>query len=381
MDETYYYLLYYTAEYFSLPFIVKITLFLILLLLLLYITFLSRVVIISFRQYLEIRLTSRVRTKYEKTLVEVLQSESISVQEIRERFGRNRNTVPRKEVEKLTLLIIEVRNNLNIYNSQNYAGIIEVLELRRYWKRIIEKEALFASSVALKILGDLELESSELLTGINIQNKDKDIQKYARTVFFDVSSSDLWNTFDHDISSDFTSLDEIRIHRALRKKASLRPLPPLMRWVQRSNNEDFRTFLVKEISFFKQRESTQALMKLLKETSGIKLKIQIVTTLGDLGCKEAIPLLCSEFHYNSIKVQQAVIRALSAIGTEKSLNFLEFEYHHCKNQDLLIDLVRGIYDIDDKQKTGTYHQLKSAAESLFTTSIFSFVEREKLVLS
>ena len=92
-------------------------------------------------------------------------------------------------------------------------------------------------------------------------------------------------------------------------------------------------------------------------------------------------LLCSEFHYNSARTQQAIIAALATIGVEKSLKFLEFEYNHCKNQDLLIDLVRGIYTIDEKQKTGTYEQLKSTSVSLFTSSIFSFVERENVVLS
>lgn len=381
MNEFYYYLLYFTSEYFSLPLIIRITLFLIVLLLLLYLTFFGRVVYISLFQFLEKKKAQRLELKYASKLQSLLEQSNLESDKIRAEMGWTHKVPAKTDLELLTMLLIRTRNAISGFNVHNYSVIVEILQLRKYWKRIVEKESTFSSSRALKILGDLELESSETLQGLNIKTKDKDLQKYARSVFFDVSSSDLWESFDRELSSDFTSLDEIRLHRALRRKAAMRPLPSLMRWVQRSDNEDFKAFLVKEISFFKQKESMQSLMKLLKETTSSKLKIQIITTLGELGCKEAVPLLCSEFHYNSARTQQAIIAALATIGVEKSLKFLEFEYNHCKNQDLLIDLVRGIYTIDEKQKTGTYEQLKSTSASLFTSSIFSFVEREKVVLS
>lgn len=258
------------------------------------------------------------------------------------------------------------------YNSNNYKEILKALDLPTYWEGRLKSKVHKESEHSLRVLDELGSLVASTAISHKLYSENKSVRKHAKSIFMKLSSHDSFKFLDNDFDRDFNALDEVRIHKALVSKEAEKPLPLLMRWVNVATNEKYKAYLIAEIAFFKQTESTEQLVDLYGSTDSILVKNSIVETLGKLGYSDVIPVLIADFEYVSLSTQELILDTLGLLGGKESLDFLAVLYSKTSNKERLVKLIHAIYNID---KAGAiYLHIKASAHSDFEKSIIAYVE-------
>lgn len=261
------------------------------------------------------------------------------------------------------------------YNTNNYKAILKALDLPSYWEGRLKSKVTKESKHSLRMLNDL----GDILPGSAISHKlfsgNQSVRKHAKSVFMNLSSHDSFRFLDNDFDRDFNALDEVRIHKALVSKSSEKPLPLLMRWVNVATNDEYKAYLIKEIAFFNQIESAPQLVALYKESSNVVVKNSIVSTLGKIGYKDAVPTLIADYDYANISTQELILQTLSKLGGGEVLEFLINLYAKAANKEQMVKLIEYIYKIDNGGMK--YNKLKQTVKSDFERTAIAFVERSE----
>ncbi|MCC9044049.1 HEAT repeat domain-containing protein [Myroides sp. M-43] len=258
------------------------------------------------------------------------------------------------------------------YNNNNYKEILEALELPAYWEDRLKSKIHKDSEHSLRVLDEMGSLVSGTAVSHKLYSENKSVRKHAKSIFMKLSSHDSFKFLDNDFDRDFNALDEVRIHKSLVSKSVENPLPLLMRWVNLATNEKYKAYLIAEIAFFNQNESTPQLAELYKVTDSTLVKNSIVDTLGKLSYREVIPLLISDFEYVGLSTQELILDTLGLLGGRESLEFLTVVYSKTSNKERLVKLIHFIYNIDKGGET--YLQLKASTKSDFERSIIAYVE-------
>ncbi|WP_010251858.1 HEAT repeat domain-containing protein [Myroides injenensis] len=257
-------------------------------------------------------------------------------------------------------------------NTNNYKEVLSAFKLPEFWEKCLRSSESKTSEEALRFLEKMGTNVSGNAVSHKVFSSNKSVRKHAKSVFMKFDSHDAFKFLDNGFDSDFNSLDELRIHTSLYNKSLEKPLPLLMRWVNGVKDDNYKAFLIKEIGFFKQLESANALITLFKEESSQRVKAQIATTLGKLKSKEAVDVFKEDFDYSSQQVQDAIIDALGVIGCNKSLDFLEQIYYNLSRKEALIKVFYNIYLIDHQKVV--YNRIKNNVTTEFEKALISYVE-------
>ncbi|WP_267740698.1 HEAT repeat domain-containing protein [Myroides injenensis] len=257
-------------------------------------------------------------------------------------------------------------------NTNNYKEVLSAFNLPEFWENCLRSSESKINVEALRFLEQMGTSVSGSAVAHKVFSSNKNVRKHAKSVFMKFDSHDAFKFLDNGFDSDFNSLDELRIHTCLYNKSLEKPLPLLMRWVSGARDDNYKAFLIKEIGFFKQFESADALITLFKQEGSLSVKAQIATTLGILKSKEAVRVFKEDFDYNSPLVQDAIIDALGGIGCDSSLGFLEQIYYNLNRKETLIKVFYNIYKIDHKKVV--YNRIKNSVTTEFEKSLISYVE-------
>lgn len=263
-------------------------------------------------------------------------------------------------------------------NLNNYKEILRALDLPSFWEQRLKSKKLKNEGTALRILDDMSKEASSNAISARAASHNDNLRKHAKSIYMKFDSNDAFKFLDDDFDKDFNSLDEIRIHDALKNRSKIRALPQLIRWVSTAKNEYYKRFLIQEIGFFKQIEAAGQLIAIFQESHSSMIKSQICKTLGELNYSKAIPLLIEEFNYNTLEVQNSIINAMGMFGGLDALNFLEEVYHETHNKETLIKVLHNIYNIDKTKMV--FNKLQNKSSTDFEKSIFAHIEQGYSVL-
>ncbi|MDM1059765.1 HEAT repeat domain-containing protein [Myroides odoratimimus] len=258
------------------------------------------------------------------------------------------------------------------YNTNNYNEILKALDLPNYWENRLKSKVNKKSVHSLRMLEHLGDNVSGTAIAQKLYSENTHIRKHAKSIFMKFSSHDSFKFLENDFDRDFNAFDEVRIHTSLVKRASTRPLPLLMRWVNVAKNDKYQAFLIYEIAFFKQVESAADLLRLYKQTNSTVVKKAIVEALGDFAYRDAISVFIEEFSYVEQLIQNEIVIAFGKIGGIDALSFLEQLYYETENKELLVNILSTLYLLD-KSKV-TYNKIKEQAITDFERQIIGYVE-------
>ena len=258
-------------------------------------------------------------------------------------------------------------------NVKNYREILKAFDLPSFWEDQLKTKNLRNKGVALRILDDISENASSIAISGKAGENDDNLRKHAKSIFMKFDSNDAFRFLEDDFDKDFNAFDAVRIHDALKERSKTKLLPLLIRWVSFAKNESFKSFLIQEIGYFKQKESAEQLVETFQNSSSIIIKSQIAKTLGMIDYKKSIPMLIDAYNYNSFEVQNSIIYAMGDFGDIEALDFLERIYRQSHNKETQIKILHNIHLID---KTGTvFEKLKKNSASEFETSIFEYIEQ------
>ncbi|MDR2221138.1 MAG: HEAT repeat domain-containing protein [Flavobacteriaceae bacterium] len=258
------------------------------------------------------------------------------------------------------------------YNSNNYNEILKALDLPTYWENRLKSKAQKESELSLRMLDELGDNVQGTAISHKLYSENTSVRKHAKSIFMNLSSHDNFKFLNNDFDRDFNTLDEVRIHKALVSKAEEKPLPLLMRWVNIATNENYQSYLIREIAFFKQIDSAPQLVELYSKTNSSIVKNSIVETIGDLAYTEAISILIVDYDYADLSTQEVIIETLGKLGGTDALSFLTDLYYKTSNKERLVKLLQQIYKIDEARTT--YTQIRTTAISEFEQKAFAYIE-------
>ena len=157
----------------------------------------------------------------------------------------------------------------------------------------------------------------------------------------------------------------------MKERDAIRPLPLLTKWLKNSDNQDFQTFIIREIGYFNQRETAPFLIQMFKTSNSDLVKSEISNTLGILNYEEAVDELAEEYPYNNTVVQEAIIDMMGKIKSKESFEFLKKIYPETQNGETMIKIIKNMYKID-KRKTNAF--VKKSTTSDFENEALAYIQ-------
>ncbi|GGW45268.1 HEAT repeat domain-containing protein [Arenibacter certesii] len=259
-------------------------------------------------------------------------------------------------------------------NTHNYKEILTALSLPEFWEDQLSMNDVNTNSIALRMLHGIKENITGGVISRRIQTDNKDIRKFAKSMYLEIDSTDAFKFLEDDFDRDFNALDELRIHSALKKRHHQKPLPPIIQWVNMAQKIEFKIFLIKEIGLFQQMDSAPQLLELYLQKVDYSIKAQIVDTLGMLGYEKAVPIFIESFNQNPQEVKDKIIDAFGKLGGEQALRFLENVYYQTYNKETLVKILRNIRSIDHDGRV--YAKLENSVSTEFEKIAISYIEQD-----
>lgn len=371
MDTIKFYLYYLDSIFIGYPFIIRTTVFLVMLLVTLYVIAILRILIRERTRNKDLKRQEKISETYKSKLISVLLTDKdMSFYEVKDILNPNDNALKNWEKKYLTYLIIGIKNNPGL-NENNYKHVLEIFPVTGYWEKKILQNNVSANKNALRILDLLKEGVSGSFFTKKINSDDAALRKHIKSKYLKYASNDAFKFLENNFDKDFNALDAVRLHDSLKERNAIRPLPLLTKWLKNSDNQDFQTFIIREIGYFNQRETAPFLIEMFKTSNSDLVKSEIANTLGVLNYEEAVDELAEEYPYNNTVVQEAIIDMMGNIKSKNSFEFLKKIYPETQNGETMIKVIKNMYKID-KQKTNAF--VKKSTTSDFEKEALAYIQ-------
>lgn len=328
---------------------IRITVYVVFILLALYLTALLSFGVIAFKRKRQQKRKEEIQKKYEENLNEIFYTtENLDFETIVEKLDPNAKDIKHKWFKEIiTDIIIDLKradtkdNKLNI---GNYNSVLVLFDLEEFWSKEISARATSRKATALRKLESLTNELSGSVVSSLLYHSDNALRKLARSEFIKFESDNAYRFMEEaGFDKDLNRFDAIRIHDSLKTIHDQQGyLPQLTQWIKNTSNDKYKCFVIREIGFFSQKESAPCLMDMLYESNSVDVRREIVNTLGVLRYEPALPLLVSEFSSSDVQTQNRIIIAIGNIGKKESISFLEKIYPYAYNGEIENNIIESI---------------------------------------
>ena len=371
MDTIKFYLYYLDSIFVGYPFIIRTTVTLVMLLITLYVIAMLKILITERRRNREINRQEKISETYKSKLMSVLLTDKdMSYYEVKDIVNPNDHVFKNWEKEYLTFLIVEIKENPSL-NENNYRHILGIFPVTEFWEKKIQVNDIAVNKNALRTLNQIKEGVSGSFFTKKINSNDATLRKHIKSEYLKYASNDAFKFLENNFDKDFNALDAVRLHDSLKERDAIRPLPLLTKWLKNSDNQDFQTFIIREIGYFNQRETAPFLIQMLKTSNSDLVKSEISNTLGVLNYEEAVDELAEEYPYNNTVVQESIIDMMGNIKSKNSFEFLKKIYPETKNGETMIKVIKNMYKID-KQKTNAF--VKKSTTSDFEKEALAYIQ-------
>ena len=371
MDTIKFYLYYLDSIFSGYPFIIRTTVILVMLLVTLYVIAILRILIRERTRNKSLKRQEKISETYKSKLISVLlTAKDMSFYEVKDILNPNDNAFKNWEKKYLTYLIIGIKNNPGL-NENNYKHVLEIFPVTSFWEKKILQNDVSENKNALRILDQIKEGVSGSFFTKKINSNDATLRKHIKSKYLKYASNDAFKFLENNFDKDFNALDAVRLHDSLKERNAIRPLPLLTKWLKNSDNQDFQTFIIREIGYFNQRETAPFLIQMFKTSNSDLVKSEISNTLGVLNYEEAVDELAEEYPYNNTVVQESIIDMMGNIKSKNSFEFLKKIYPETQNGETMIKVIKNMYKID-KQKTNAF--VKKSTTSDFEKEALAYIQ-------
>ncbi|MVZ64138.1 HEAT repeat domain-containing protein [Sphingobacterium humi] len=357
MDLNYYiqyYVFYLESKFLGYPFIIRLTVLLISILLLIYFFSLIRFLAINWYYRVNEKRKNRIESKMGNRINDIIfDPYHHSKEEIAYSLADSIKLVKRRRDKLIfTDIIIDLLSNARksnqTINQNNVQTLIQSYGIPEFWENELKSGSSKKRREALRKLDDLGNGFTGAIVMRSVYHKDKGLRKHARAAVMQYDTNDPFKFLEESFDSDFNALDEVIIHHFLTSRSKSGPLPMLTRYVRNSNNDAFKAFIIKEIGFFNQVDSAPILSSMLEQNSSNAVKIAIIETLGKLNYGEAEQQLIGLYDLTNKDVQKSIIHSIAQFKTDKGLEYLTGLYMISYDKERKIDLAYCIQQFGNK---------------------------------
>lgn len=371
-----YYLYFLISEFQGAPFVIKVTVILVSILLVIFLFSLTQVFLLNFGHHRRDKAREDFITAYWEKVEQVVTSPTFYDEvEFEEFMGINHGLYKnnKKQIFTETLIDILKKNKLKgiPINQSNLLLVLDHFQLPAYWQKIVLTGSIRQRKHALRYMDEL----GHLLSGAillkSVYHKNKDFRKQARAALIQYDQHDPFKFLEESFDTEFNALDEIRLHHYLVHKAKTSELPLFTRWVKNAKSDEFKIFIIKEIGLLKQVDCARFLADRLNKESNVFVKKQIIETLGVLRYTEADTKLIAMYSTAQTILQKAIIETLSQLKTPTTLEFLAKTYEGSHDSSMKIQLAYALSTYGDEAKN--YMQTLSLSMNDFDRKVFDQV--------
>lgn len=345
-DYYLYYLSYLSSLYNGYPLVVRITVVMVVFFALLAIFGICRLLFTGYKHNKGAKRREKMKTEYHDKLSFIMGSDTnYDVQELEELLDHELKKSKAWKLELFTDLVLDVRDTLEakkVLNLINYKNCLEAMKLMPFWEKRLRTSEIVVRKNALQTVGLLNNGLNTGLISKSVYHKNKHLRKAARNVHTDLDSYNPFRFMEENFDESFTQLDKIRLHATLVKRYNEGKLPNLLRWVNNSKNSNYISFIIQEVGFFEQFETSPTLLAMLDQQEHRDVRIQIIRTLGNLGYAESIPNLTKRYALESSPIREVILKTLGVLKGEESLQFLLSTYDDTHDDNMKITIARSI---------------------------------------
>lgn len=204
-------------------------------------------------------------------------------------------------------------------------GIIEHLERKFASRSDSEKMDAFQEAYVL----NLNKFDAQILR--YAYSKNKHIRSAARNSYLALSNNDpyrFFNEFDKSISQ----WDEIELMQYLNLQNERGNLEGLGKWINYSKNDSLVIFLIKMVSFFKQKGINDILLEKLDDDNAF-VRAEAIRAIGELNIPNTEQQLIDRYYTEPEICQVAIVQTIKKLNSGDSLSFLLEIFIESNNTD------------------------------------------------
>lgn len=371
MDTIKFYLYYLDSLFIGYPFVIRMTVSLIMLLISLYVIAMIKIVVTVRKRKRDNARRENISERFGEKLKTVLLTEQeLSFFEMKDLLNPDDTVFKNWEKRYITDLVIQLKEKPS-FNDHNYTHLLEIFPLLEFWEKKLQKDNLGESKNAIRILDQIREGITGSLFSKKINSNEASLRKHVKSEYLKYASNDAFKFLENNFDKDFNGLDGVRLHDSLKERDAARPLPLLTKWLKNSEKESYQSFIIKEIGYFEQKAAAPYLVELFKTTDSVLVKTEIANTLGVLKYEEATTVMAEEYPYNTTLVQEAIIDMMGELRTKESFDFLKEIYPQTQNDETVIKIIENLYKID-KRKTNAF--IQKSAPSSFEKETLAYIK-------
>ncbi len=343
-----YYLYYLESSFLEFPLIMRITVFILMVLISIYTVCIIRCIVVNRTITREEKQKDKISRLIQESIKSIFTCEKelseIEIQKILDKKLNNSNKSTHKIA--LTQLIIEYVKELiesnQVINEINYKNTLYVYELPEFWEKELNSNKSNKRHEALRRLDELGSGFSGPILLKSAYDKDNDLRKHARAAVLRYDDHMPFKFLDENFDHHFTTFDELRIHHFLISRLESGELPLLTRWVKNSNQIKFKIFMIREIGLLRQKECAEGLFQILITEENIGIKSAIIETLGKLNYQEVEDYLIENYFDSFSNVQLMSIQTIAQFGSDRGLDFLSKQFNKATDNEQKVALAYAL---------------------------------------
>lgn len=237
--------------------------------------------------------------------------------------------------------MIRMKSNLKGKTAKNILLIYKQLDLNHYSASLIRDFRKYKKREGIYHFQALKYKPGISLLKKYLFHPDKIIRSNANIAYLVLSKGD-WQAV-NKLPVKVSIITTIKVMDVLHSEKI--PIPPdIDVWIQ-SDNPTILKLAVMTMVFYNYRNKSAEIIKLLHREEK-ELRVDAIIAIRDLYLFEAETELLSLLETETLEIQLEILEALSAIGSEKTIDFLTIQIKKEEIKDLKLQMVCCLNNID-----------------------------------
>lgn len=366
-----YYIYYIYYSFLGFPFIIRLVTVAITVFILIFIILSLKFIKINNEHYKKINTCNELKKRYSKLINTIITSkDNYSEKYIETMINGSHKNLNVKEIKILTNLLLKIHNESDYINKNNLRNLTDFFKLKQFWENKLKYGNISVKQKALRKLDELDIFVSGSVITPFTYNSNPFLRKMARYYYMHHSNNNPYKFLDEDFDSTFNYWDKIEIHRIFNEKIN-EGLPNFAQWIKKSDNTDFKCFMIDEIAFFKKKENIPFLLEHINDPD-IQIRKHIIDALGELNCTEVEETILRTYELQPNTVKISIIKAIAKLNTGKALIFLKDAFYNSFDDENKIIIANTIYNYNSEGKE-MFNKMKKENNNDFINLIFEHV--------
>lgn len=279
-----------------------------------------------------------------------------------------------------TILSSMYKEDLTI-NPVNNRKLLDYIGLIHFWEKQLKQGSRMQKQNSLRRFDDLNAKISGSSLTMLAYDTNAFLRKRSRAIYVSHTPNDPFRFFEENFDKEMNEWDRIDLHHALKERSNNSELPNLSRWLQSSDDLDFKCFLIKEIAFFNQQDNCPMLRQmLLEEDKNFSLKESCIKALGELKYKKVERDLIEMYHTQPQRIKDCIIRTIGQLATGEALQFLISVYKEAVEDEKKLVILSVINNYGEEGRRSLAMLKEEEKQTTFSLLMFEHVTNSLLTI-